>query len=312
MAGIRAVIKRTLTQNVLWATVCVGLICILSGLIATNISLQQQTDQLQQQLTADAKSDCTARDAWKAGTSKTLTVESDNLNRMYIVHLPKDFRTDKSYPLILYFNGKKRNAADGDLHSGYNQLPAIIAYPQSTIGKDGVLSWESAPYSSGVDDVRFVGRMLDQIEGQLCIERPHVYAVGMSNGGGLTALLACQIPDRITAFGMVAGALYYPTSICKPKKPAPIIAIHGDSDTVVPFTGSALRKLPDIDQWAAGRAKLNGCDKTPLVAHQEASTINTWSDCTDNATVKFIHQHGVGHVWTVNDRDVIWKFLSNY
>ena len=41
-----------------------------------------------------------------------------------------------------------------------------------------------------VDDFSFVRRLLDRLEESLCIDTSRVYATGMSNGAGLTSLLA--------------------------------------------------------------------------------------------------------------------------
>lgn len=296
----------------LWGLVCVALISVVSGLLATNLKLIQQNSTLKKQLSSQEVSECIARDVWEPGTSKLFSVESDDLAREYLVHLPQDFKTNKEYPAIIYFSGKGKGAADSDFYSGYSQLPVVTIYPEPTIGIDGALSWQGAPYSSGVDDIKFVSRMLDQINGQLCIERSHVYAAGVSNGGSMVALLSCELSDRINGFGMVAGAYYSPETDCTPKKPAPIISIHGDGDVVVPYTGSVARHLPSIDQWSATRARYNNCNSKPFVSHQHATTTTEWQTCDDNASIRSVLLHGVGHAWTPAERDMIWQFLSSH
>jgi polyhydroxybutyrate depolymerase len=297
--------------HIFWGLICVALVVIASGLWATNVKISQENDKLEKQLTALQKPECVARDTWQPGTTKSFTVESDNLDREYLVHLPKDFKADKTYPAVIYFSGKGKGAVDSDSYSGYSQLPAITIYPEPTIGKDGAQSWQGAPYSSGINDVKFVSHMLDQINGQLCIERSHVYAAGVSNGGSIVAVLSCQMSDRIAAFGTVAGA-YYPESDCISQKPAPIITIHGDGDLTVPYLGSVVRHLPNIDDWSAHRAHDNGCKPRPFVSHQQASTMTEWLSCTNNASVRSVLLHGVGHAWTPADRDMIWQFFSAY
>lgn len=304
-------IRINIKSNLLWTGVCVALMFVISALIASNTSLRQHNHNLELQLASMQQPECIARDTWAAGTTRTFTIESDDIDRQYMVHLPDGFVKSKNYPAVVYFSGKGKGAADSEAYSGYNQLPAITIYPQPMTGKDGALSWQSAPYSPETNDVAFVGNMLDQINGQLCIERSHIYAVGVSNGGGFVALLSCQMSDRIKAFGMIAGA-FYPESACTPKKSAPIITMHGDNDQVVPYFGSVLRQLPDIDQWSAHRAEQNGCHQPPFITHQESAQITTWSNCRDHTSVRSIRQFGVGHAWTPADRDIIWQFLSSY
>lgn len=311
MAQQRGSAKIILTQNIVWATVCVALAFFLIGLITTNTKLEQQTRRLQQQISALHEPVCVARETWKPGTHKSFTIESNGIIRSYLVQLPVRFTPAKAYPAVVYFPGKGNSAVEAQQHSGYDKLPVVAIYPEPTIGKDGMYSWQGAPYSSGADDIAFVSRMLDQVEGQLCIKRSHIYAVGISNGGGMVSLLSCKLPERIRAFGMIAGA-YYPQSNCSPERPAPIITIHGDSDLVVPYYGSPARRLPDIDQWSARRAAQNGCKSTPFISHQPLTVTATWSHCRDRATVQLVRQIGVGHSWTMSDRDIMWKFLSSY
>lgn len=300
--------KRIITLHVLWATVCVGLVCLVSGLFATTTQLKLQNKLLAAQLAAKQVDTCTARDTWTAGTTRSFEIESDRSLRRYLVHLPLNFRADTSYPLVIYFSGKGASAKQG-LNSGVSELPVIGVYPQATTGLDGSYAWQGAPYSSNSNDIAFIGRMLDQINGQLCIKRGHVYAVGMSNGGGFVALLSCKMPDRIAAFGMVAGA-YYPNAACTPKKPAPVITIHGDDDLIVPYFGSPVRHLPNIDRWSSQRASQNQCAKRPFVSHQQALTVTTWQHCKDSATVRSVRIHGQGHVWSLSELQLAWRFFT--
>ena len=85
-------------------------------------------------------------------------------------------------------------------------LPALVAYPQGTVGTDDRPSWQGAPYSSGADDVRFTSDLLDRLEADLCVDPGRVYASGKSNGAGFAGLLACRLADRLAAVAPVAGA----------------------------------------------------------------------------------------------------------
>lgn len=310
MKKIRGISVVTLTQNFVWATLCVALALIINSLLLENSRLQQQTQNLTQKIALSKQQPCIARDAWQAGTSQTFSVESDGLKRDYIVHLPADFTPTKTYPALLYFSGKGTGAVAGDLYSSYNNLPVIAIYPEPVVGKDGLQAWQGAPYSASVNDVAFVGHILDRVQGQLCINRSHVYAVGVSNGGGMVALLSCHMPDRIRAFATIAGA-FYPQSACTPKQSAPLIAIHGDQDFAVPYLGSAVRQLPHVDDWSTKRAVQNICKTQPFVSHQATTVTATWQGCANGATVQLVRLLGTGHAWTPAERDVIWQFFTS-
>ena len=44
-----------------------------------------------------------------------------------------------------------------------------------------------------------LGNLLDHLESTLCIDTAHVFSTGMSNGAQMSSLLACRMPERITA-----------------------------------------------------------------------------------------------------------------
>ena len=74
------------------------------------------------------------------------------------------------------------------------------------------------------------------MENVACIDRRSVYAAGVSNGGGMAALLACQLSDKIAAVAAVAGA-YADLPDCHPPRPVSLLEIHGTADTTVPDGG---------------------------------------------------------------------------
>lgn len=280
-----------------------ALLIVLSGclLIALSVIAQsrEHASNLEQELSSiEEATDCQARDPWTPGTTKTFSTYSGGYERSYLVHLPKNFSVHKSYPLILAFAGKGGSAASIEGYSRLDTLPAITVYPQALAGTDGALAWQGAPYSPAVDDVAFIRDVLDRIEGQLCVQKAHIFASGLSNGGGMSWVLSCSLSDRIAAFAMFAGAFYYPEDSCKPERPAAIINIHGDKDTIVPYTGSLTRKLPPIEDWIKQRAHNNGCKSPPTVTQSPFNTtVTTWTNCKNNATVRNILMHGSGHVW---------------
>ncbi len=54
------------------------------------------------------------------------------------------------------------------------------------------------------NDVQMVGALLDHIEATFCVDRTRVYSTGMSDGGAMTSVLACEMSNRFAAFGAVA------------------------------------------------------------------------------------------------------------
>lgn len=303
------------TNHLLWGVVCAVLLLFALTMWQNLQALTQQNKQLKSEISvlSARKASCTARDTWQSGTAKTFqTLTADGL-REYAVHLPEQFNPTAFYPLIVHFPGKGASVLTGANQARLDVLPAIIAYPYPTVGNDGYTAWQGAPYSSGADDVGFTAEMLDALQAQLCIDRSRVYATGLSNGGGMVSLLSCQLSNRFAAFGIVAGAMYYPIGGCSPSSPTPLISIHGDEDKNVPYNGSVIRKLPAINAWSAERARDNQCSTVPAVTHPDAvTTVTIWKNCKNNATVENVLMHGRGHLWLPEATQMIWQFMSKH
>jgi polyhydroxybutyrate depolymerase len=171
--------------------------------------------------------------------------------------------------------------------------------------------WLAAPSVDNYD-VEFIAELLDLLEAELCVDRARVYSTGMSNGGQMSSLLACRLPDRITAVAPIAGAEFPET--CR-GRPVPVIAFHGTADPIVTYDGGGLNatRIADDQHWkgntptglpvhggvdAAMRtwASHNRCDPTP-VEEQVAPEVRrrTWSHC-DADTVLYVIDGG-GHAW---------------
>jgi polyhydroxybutyrate depolymerase len=134
------------------------------------------------------------------------------------------------------------------------------------------------------------------------IDEARVYANGLSNGGGMSFLLASRLSDRIAAMGSVGGAYLQPWTEYRPKRPVPAIIFHGTADPLVPFHGGPSGMFPipfpDIPQWVQSLAVRNGCQPvpTPLPDHGSVSGLR-YAGGLSGAEVVFYTVAGGGHTW---------------
>ncbi|GIE81705.1 hydrolase [Actinoplanes philippinensis] len=259
-----------------------------------------------------------------AGTPATRTILSGGLTRTYLLHVPPGYRRWTATPVVLSFHGRTRTSEYQQELTRMNELDAIVAYPQGTIGTDGEPSFQGAPYSSGADDVLFTSDLLDQLQRQLCVDPARIYVSGKSNGGGFAGVLACRLSGRIAASAQVSGAFYPQGGACEPRRPIPVLEIHGSADTTIPYDGSTAKILPSIPDWLAGWAARNRCAAGPVISTPVATvTRSVWRRCA--AAVEHYRIDGLGHDWpstTANpDSDVpsvldatplIWKFFLRH
>src|SRR4029079_6232387 len=83
--------------------------------------------------------------------------------------------------------------------------------------------------------IAFVRDLLDKVESDLCVDPKWVFATGMSNGAAFPSLLACAMPDRITAIAPVAATVY--PQACGADRAIPVISFRGTEDPCVPYGG---------------------------------------------------------------------------
>ncbi|MDE3724166.1 alpha/beta hydrolase-fold protein [Nocardiopsis sp. N85] len=262
------------------------------------------------------------------GAAVRYSLTSGGSERSYLLHLPPGYTEHRSWPVLLAYHGRGGSGERMAEWSGLTGLPAVVVLPDGLIGDDDRSAWQGAPYSPpGVDDVAFTRALLDTVEAGLCADRTRIHAVGMSNGGGFAALLACAIPDRVAAIATVAGAFYPHGLECDPARPVPIVSFHGTDDATTPYTGDVGRGLPDLARWNADRALANGCRSGPETTRSGLDvTVLEWSGCDQGAHVRHLVVDGGGHTWpgadvsgdkgrttdTVEAHHELWRFLSRH
>ena len=209
-------------------------------------------------------------------------------------------------PLVLNFHGFGASALEQERYSEYpdaaDKYGFIVVSPQATASRrSGTSTAPSKP--SYVDDFAFTSRLIDELSATLCIDAARVYATGISNGGGMTSLVGCELSDRIAAIAPVAGEPYAELR-CAGKGPMPVIAFHGTDDPLVPFEAGPGRRPPRpasgsarATTWRTGREH-NGCDptlKTERIA--DDVVLESYGGCKDGADVQLYVVEGGGHTW---------------
>lgn len=267
------------------------------------------------------------------GATTTMNLSSGGLSRTYRLHIPAGYQVDHQTPLVLVFHGHGSNATDQESYSQFSVLADqqgfVAAYPQGTIGPDSKTGWATYGRTDPtIDDVHFVSDLLDTLQGGLCIDPQRIFADGISNGGGMTNLLACTLSGRIAAFAPVAGAFY--TSIpggCQPGKAVPVLEFHGTSDPIVSYDGRPFYKLPPITDWLQEWATRNGCGANPsTIFQQDDVTAEQWPDCAQGSTLIHYRITGGGHTWpgainvpvlgatthTIDATAIMWDFFQQH
>lgn len=273
-----------------WLIVC----CIALSLITVPAAAQ----------TAPATTCNPAKSAVKAG-SEWQKMTSDGVERTYLRHIPPGYDPAQTAPLILSLHGFTSNGDQQARLSDWNTIADVehfvVVYPQAT-GRPSRWYAGRADFigqnADKIDDVQFIRDLIGTLEQDLCIDSTRIYVTGMSNGGGMTNRLACELADKIAAVGMVAGAYTTLPDGCNPTRPIPVIAFHGTADPLVNYKGDKRSGFPPIQTWAADWADRNGCDSKPdiIPATGDASGLH-YQHCKANADVILYTIDGGGHTW---------------
>lgn len=157
-----------------------------------------------------------------------------------------------------------------------------------------------------------MAELLQHLTSTLCLEEQHIYAVGLSNGGGLTGLLMCspELNQRFAAFATVGGAFYPDSSLTEPlfqagcnphlgSRKLPYMNLHGLADGVVAYNGSNgadPASLPVLG-WVQGWAKRDVCAE-PRVNEVENATVREYRwDCGKKDVIVHRAIKKFGHGW---------------
>ena len=173
------------------------------------------------------------------------------------------------------------------------------------------------------DDAAHVLRALDRLAAQRCIDPERVYATGISGGGRMASLLACDHAERIAAIAPVVGLRAgnpsaddpaRPDAVtCRPARPTPVLAFAGDRDTTNPIAGGGPAYW-GYSMHAAERrwAQLNGCTAPPVTAWVSPRVYEErYGACREDAEVAARVTVGGEHVW-VADNEVMWTFFARH
>jgi polyhydroxybutyrate depolymerase len=193
--------------------------------------------------------------------------------------------------LVLAFHGA---GGTGDEFAGATGLSGAadahrfaVLYPDAL--KNRFWSLNAHMGTTDLDDLR---ALLPEAEHLACTDK--VFATGVSNGGGFTARVACEL-DGITAIAPVAGG-YRALDPCPATRRVSVLEIHGTADHVVPYKG----KKPDfagaVPKYLSGWASRDGC--TSKASKRETKVVTHLRyRCPNGLAVEHLRLKDVGHAW---------------
>jgi polyhydroxybutyrate depolymerase len=228
-------------------------------------------------------------------------IVSSGERRRYLVYVPESYNPGLSTPLVINIHGFVQWPANQMRVSQWNAVADkhgfIVVYPSGT---GFPLRWRVSDEPE--KEIAFFVDLIAQLEGEYNIDASRIYANGLSNGGGMTLLLACRLSERITAVGTVAGAFQSTCEEDAQRRPVPAIFFHGKADPILPYAGGAYERtgipFPNIPEFVAAYAQGNGCNPAPTTLMETGNVTGIrYSECNQDADVVFYTINDGGHTW---------------
>jgi polyhydroxybutyrate depolymerase len=231
-------------------------------------------------------------------------------------------------PLLVFLHGFGSNAAGHDAYLGVTDearsrgLYVLLA--EGTAGPLGRQFWDATSAccnftGTPVDDVAYLGNLIDEAIETRPIDPDRVYVFGHSNGGFMAYRLACDLAGDIAAVAALAGADQLEDADCRPSEPVSVLHLHGTEDEVVRFDGGPSirpfgdeeigpddeRAYPSAADTVARWVERDGCDAAPgegaaldldrSVEGTETS-VAIYEGCDGGATIQMNTIRGGGHI----------------
>lgn len=257
-----------------------------------------------------------------AAGDMTVTLQSNGMERSYVLHIPASLDLSQPAPLVLNYHGLTSNAAQQVAFSGLNTTADaegfIVAYPEGISNSFNAGSccsaFASPPHME--DDAAFARAVVADISSKVCVDDRRVYSTGMSNGGYMSEFNACMNADIFAAVAPVS-AMGFAQPVCDPSRPVPMIAFNGTMDTLVAYSGST----SSVDAWLMR----DGCTGEPARTGYGQSFCDTWTQCEGGAEITHCTLTGMGHCWPgaafcpfgdtnleIDANSTMWAFLSRF
>jgi polyhydroxybutyrate depolymerase len=247
------------------------------------------------------------------------------------VTVPKAWKDQPLWPLIVLLHGFGATGGQQDWYLGLSaratQHGFVAVVPEGTKDKVGLQFWNATKACCNfaqipVDDVAYVGGLIDESIAKLRADPKRVYLVGHSNGGFMALRLACELSEKITAIASLAGAADIDPGNCNNARPVSVLQIHGTLDNVIQFNGGAILGNPypaaakTVADWVAhdgctgAGQPLEPVNFEDLLIGKETQRTR-WQPCKEGTEVEFWQVKGALHVPIFNDafRDALLLHL---
>jgi polyhydroxybutyrate depolymerase len=183
-----------------------------------------------------------------------------------------------------------------------------VVYPEGLTGRWAYADTRPVGLPDGqglVDDVGFIGALLDKLLADHVADPARVYVVGVSNGALMAWTLACRMSDRLAGVApLISGMIERQAQQCHPARLVPLLVLAGTDDLTQDYDGAMgdnfrLMSVPETLEFWRNLRGCTGMNTLPIRAHAAddptAAVRVDWNRCKDPSPQRFWRIEGAGH-----------------
>jgi polyhydroxybutyrate depolymerase len=250
-------------------------------------------------------------------------------DRPVYLEVPSTYDHAVPTPLVFLLHGYSANAFVQTRVLGFEGFAeahgVLFVAPDGMPDDLGLQAWNATDACCGVgardvDDVAYLGGLLDDIAAEWNVDRDRVYFAGHSNGGFMSYRMACERAADIAAIVSLAGASFDDPADCAPDAAVSVLQIHGDRDLTILYEGGAITypsALGSVERWAgyAGCAtELTAGIRRNLESNLDGNEtrVDTMGACPDATGLELWTIEGGGHLPVVTEDfgDQVWAWMQ--
>ena len=238
----------------------------------------------------------------------------------YALYAPAGLPDNEPAPLIVVLHGCKQRALAFAYAAGLtgladrSRLRLLCPQQRRLANLYRCWNWFAPQAQRGEGELRVIRALLDEAEQRVRVEGGAVAAIGISAGGGLAALLAFHLPDRICAAAVIAAPpLLGPFNVQDPREVmrrglllppatalglharacAPLAIVHGADDAVVHPQCAEQLQAQALESLRREHIEVERSEATTAAA-------TTVTDYRGDGVLRLrrIEVSGLGHEWS--------------
>lgn len=268
----------------------------------------------------------------------TLTIYGRD--RFYRIHLPLGYNYQNKYPVVFVFHGGLGSPDNVErmakLTEKADKEGFVVIYPYGTGPFDKKLltwnTWECCGYAhkKNIDEIEYVKSILMEIKEKFSVDSTMIFATGISNGGMMCYLLACELSNEFAAIAPVVATMFDENQ-CDSDSELSMVIFNSLDDKHIPYEGGIgeesivqVDKMPVekvVDFWTK-RFNCSFVNKSEAESYHKITFKNQ-----SETEIVFYRMLSGGHSWPggekgrlladrpvkdVSATDIIWEFFKNH